>query len=403
VILTGDWAPEAYSVNVNIRGDLVLGNLEGPILPHNHTYIAEPKAGPSLFSSELPSNSAEYVFSLANNHIMDFGEVGLENTIRAFRQRGIRYCGAGNTITSARKSLTIQNGETSVGIIACCEAQFGVARISQMGVAEFGPWIYQEVSNLSKQVDAVIVSVHAAVETSPWPSPYIRDLYRSFIDAGATVVHGHHAHVPQGYEQYHNGVIFYGLGNFAVDPIKWQNSPNGLWSLGAEIDLSSKSLQWEPITFEIRHQVGSKKIRVDESSDEEQTHHMQYLEMCNRPLHNDDLLEALWQEVAIRAYYTYGGRYMNLINSSKLRNLKCVVEYLSKFKRRGFKWKGNSNLDKPKLLLYYHMIVCESHRQMLATALGVLSGEIRDLRTDETRLLADEMTRGSGQNTRSSV
>ena len=42
-------------------------------------------------------------------------------------------------------------------------------------------------------------------------------------------------------------------------------------------------------------------------------------------------------------------------------------------------------------LLWYHMVACESHRQMLATALGVLCGEIRDLRTDESCLLADEM------------
>ena len=54
----------------------------------------------------------------------------------------------------------------------------------------------------------VIVSVHAAIEDSPWPSPYIRELYHSFIDAGATVVHGHHLHVPQGYETYDEGVIF---------------------------------------------------------------------------------------------------------------------------------------------------------------------------------------------------
>jgi len=42
-------------------------------------------------------------------------------------------------------------------------------------------------------------------------------------------------------------------------------------------------------------------------------------------------------------------------------------------------------------MLWYHMIACESHRQMLATALGLLGGEIKDLRTEETRILADEM------------
>ena len=50
-----------------------------------------------------------------------------------------------------------------------------------------------------------------------------------------------------------------------------------------------------------------------------------------------------------------------------------------------------SHPNQSDYLLRYHMIVCESHRQMLATALGVLSGEIKDLRTEETRHMVDEM------------
>lgn len=37
------------------------------------------------------------------------------------------------------------------------------------------------------------------------------------------------------------------------------------------------------------------------------------------------------------------------------------------------------------------LFACESHRDSIATALGVLSGELEDMRTDETRALADEM------------
>ena len=128
---------------------------------------------------------------------MDYGEPGLETTINILHQKGVRYCGAGTNLTSARKPLIIQNRGTTLGIISCCEAQFGVARSEQSGVAEFGPWIYQDIRNLAGQVDAVIVSVHAGIEDSPWPSPFIRDLYHSYIDAGATIIHGHHAHVPQ--------------------------------------------------------------------------------------------------------------------------------------------------------------------------------------------------------------
>ncbi len=260
MILTGDWAPGNKIVKTSLvlsRG--VLANLEGPILPRDHSFVTVPKAGPSLFSCDLPNETGQFFFALANNHLMDYGIPGLEATLKLLDKKGFRACGAGKDVYDARRPIIAQDNGVKVGIIACCEAQFGVAiypcirkgtsdnfisvekasrrcsfiyasvyRCNSAGVAEFGPWIYRAIRNLRETVDAVIVSVHAAVEDSPWPSPYIRALYRSFVDAGASVVHGHHSHVPQGYEAYGDGVIFYGMGNFAVDPDKWRDYPNGM-------------------------------------------------------------------------------------------------------------------------------------------------------------------------------
>ena len=392
MILVGDWAPKSHSVMTTIHGNLFLGNLEGPVLPRSHVLTAKQKVGPSLYSSDLPSGSADYIFSLANNHTMDFGNSGMEVTINALSQRGMKYCGAGENTLSAREPLIIPYGEISVAIIACCETQFGVARKNQGGVADFGSWIYRAIGDLSEQVDAIIVSVHAGVEESPWPSPFIRDLYRSYIDAGATVVHGHHSHIPQGYEKYQSGIIFYGMGNFAVDPDRWRGIKNGLWSLGAEIDLTSRPVQWQPITYEIRHEIGSKMICIEESSYEERESHQQYLEICNYPLFNDVLFEALWQEVAVRAYYAYGAPYMDIHITQKTRRSKLLIESISKAKKALFYSIGSNHADMRKLLLYYHMMACESHRQMLITALGILAGEIRDMRTEESFRLANQMT-----------
>lgn len=47
----------------------------------------------------------------------------------------------------------------------------------------------------------------------------------------------HHAHVPQGWEEYNSGWIPYGLGNFCVDPIKWFWHPNVLWPLAPQLSL----------------------------------------------------------------------------------------------------------------------------------------------------------------------
>lgn len=403
MILVGDYAPGPCPVNANINGNLILANLEGPLLPQNHSLTPSPKAGPNLYFRELSRRFAGYTFTLANNHMMDFGRAGLDATIHTLHKNGIWHCGVGPTIQSARTPLVILDGEVSIGIIACCEAQFGVARPGQAGVAEFGPWIYQEISRLSEQVDAIIISVHAGVEDSPWPSPYtLRDLYRSFIDAGAKVVQGHHAHVPQGYEQYSDGLFLYGLGNFAVNPSRWQNRPNGLWSLGVEIDLNSKSLKWRPISFEVRYRAGSEKICIEESFSEERERRMQYLEICNRPLHDRDLFEALWQEVAVRAYYAYGGHYMGILPHPP-GSAGWVKDSLSMFKRVILRQALGVKTDIRRLLLYYNMLACESHRQMLTTALGVLSGEIADLRNAETHQIADGMLPWSKQGSESAV
>jgi hypothetical protein len=395
MILAGDWAPGNKRVDMALPRGVVLANLEGPVLPPAHSVIAVPKVGPSLFSCELPNGVQQFIFSLANNHTMDYGVRGLEATLKLLDQRGFKACGAGKDVLDARRPIIVEYNGVQVGIIACCEAQFGVARHNQAGVAEFGPWVYEAVRDLREKVDAVIVSVHAAVEDSPWPSPYIQELYRSYIDAGATVVHGHHAHVPQGYEEYGKGVIFYGMGNFAVDPDKWRDYPNGMWSLGAEIDFGSRPLRWRLLTLEIRHEPGADSILIEESTDAELVSHKRYLERCNRPLVDPELFAGLWQEVALRAYFHYGAEYMRFSASRKSGRREQARRGLSMLKgavlNKIVKIVPSAHPSQYDYLLWYNMIACESHRQMLATALGVLAGEIQDLRNEETRRLADEM------------
>jgi len=306
--------------------------------------------------------------------------------------KGYKACGAGNDIQEARRPIVVKDKESNVGIISCCEAQFGVARQNSGGVAEFGPWIYQSIRDLRLRVDAVIVSCHAANEDSPWPSPYIRELYKSFIDAGASVVHGHHSHVPQGYESYCDGIIFYGMGNYAVDPDKWRSYYNGLWSFSADVDFSTIPVSWQPLTFEIHEQSGTGTIVIEESNYEEQEHHRRYLNECNYPFDNHDLFNSLWHEIALRIYYHHGADYMRFYTPNKKGLNLHIRNGLSLLKRAMINGIASpSNLSQYDYLLWYHMIACESHRQMLSTALGILSGEIKDLRTKETQRLADEM------------
>ena len=63
----------------------------------------------------------------------------------------------------------------------------------------------------------MIVICHGGAEKWDFPLPEYRKLYQQWIDQGVCAVIAHHPHVPQGWETYHGGVIFYSLGNFAFN------------------------------------------------------------------------------------------------------------------------------------------------------------------------------------------
>ena len=387
MILCGDWAPGKMSVgagklipNGDLR-DCVLLNLEGPILPADHALAPSPKAGPSLFSTAAPPGDGRLVCSLANNHAMDYGELGLALTREVLRARGALPVGASATRAAAREPVFVNDRGANVAIIACCEAQFGAAELERSGVAAMGPWVPDAIRACRLKADAVVVSVHAGAELAPWPAPVLQDLYRSWIDAGASVIHGHHPHTPQGFEEYGGGLILYGLGNLAVNPQDWDEYSNALWSLAAEVDLSAAPLRWGVRTLAVRGDGEGMEIVPDEEED-----HAAYLADCNRALADRELLEALWQEVAIRAYGAYYRTWLRFPQEKRgLRKrmpLACAAsaEHAS----------GAGGASRQDMRLWYHLFACQTHADSIATALGVLCGELPDLRTAETRTLVEQ-------------
>ena len=103
LILLGDWAPKHNTVKANIKliGDnsgYCIANLEGPILPSMDGYTARNKAGPSIYSKSLPDQDNAYIFSLSNNHIMDYGYSGLLSTKEKLLTKNYQYFGAGDRL-----------------------------------------------------------------------------------------------------------------------------------------------------------------------------------------------------------------------------------------------------------------------------------------------------------------
>lgn len=391
--LIGDWAPINRKIEKLSFSGALIANLEGSFLSDCFARHAPvPKAGPSLYNNYLPTHHGRGVLVLANNHTMDYGEVGLLESLARLESANFLYVGAGRTKKQAQNPVIFDWSEIRVGVLARCETQFGVATDTKPGVAEFDATIYSQIKKLKREADVVIVSIHAAAEMVPWPSPRRQNVWRSLVEAGADIVHGHHSHVPQGWERYGNGLICYGLGNFCVDPEKWRWHPHGLWSFAPEFLLRSSGLEMMPKTAVV-DDIGE-KIRVRDASAEESVQHQRYLFNCNRPLLDPILLEGLWQEGSIRMYHGYYSRWLGFDLSLKNTLRGLVGDGLRKLNRSVFRKNRFFTVRhdfNTKYLLWYHMFACESHNDAIATALGVISGELEDRRSKETSLLADEM------------
>jgi len=335
---------------------------------------------------------------------MDYGESALFHTIDVCRDLGIPTVGAGEYLEKACSPLIIEVNELKVGIIGRCETQFGVASSVRPGVSALDSTVYSAITHLKKRVDIVILSIHGASEMCPWPSPKWQDLLRSYIDVGCNIVHGHHAHVPQGYEDYNGGVIFYGLGNFLVSYKEWQAHPNTLWSVIAELDIDSSTDFKQTIKTSVIDQA-EESVLIRQSTSYEFQNHLDYLAIANKPLQNRTLLTGLWQESAIRMYYLWYSGWLGFAQpSNRFTNSVSVRLFLGKLKNSlGYKFARikpitkNVSPSRQQLLTWYHLFACESHCEAIVTALGVLGGELDDLRTTETKAIVDKMMPWSTQ------
>lgn len=396
-MLFGDFTScKNLEFNISTNASLLLFNLEAPIIKKEAFAIK--KAGPHLSSNNLVlpiTNLKSTIANLANNHIMDYGYEGLKNTLIECSKKSVLVVGAGENLDKARTPLVIEINNKKIGIIGCCETQFGTSTHWKPGVAGLGPWIYSAIRDLKNRVDLIIISIHGASEDSLWPSPEWQELLQSFIDGGANIVHGHHSHVPQGFEEYNGGIIFYGLGNCVVDPKIWKDRANTLWSIIPDINVANEKLEFQINTSVISEDDGN-SILIRKSNSEEFENHKKYLEICNKPLNDKKLLTALWQEVSVRMYYLHYAKYLNFPEGNqewkKLGIRKRVKLFFVRLKEgiKGNKYfltKSTQN----ELLLWYHLFACESHKDSIATALGILGGELEDMRTDETQKLVDKM------------
>ena len=175
---------------------------------------------------------------LANNHVFDYGEVGLQDTLDTFRSAGLPYVGAGENIDEASAIFYAELEGCTVAYIAGCRVEWAAetrgATESQSGVfrtAESNELICQRIAEAREKADFVVVYEHWGIEGDTVLEEYQTESGKEFIDAGADVVVGDHPHVVQGIEWYNGKPIFYSMGNY------WFSSM-GRYTMLLQVELS---------------------------------------------------------------------------------------------------------------------------------------------------------------------
>jgi poly-gamma-glutamate synthesis protein (capsule biosynthesis protein) len=227
-VLAGDVGyPFALVEDTLSTSDITIGNLESALgdlgTPENKGYTFRAP----IETVETLSLAGFDLLSLANNHAMDYGAEGLMQGIQLLEARGINTVGAGADGAAAHRPVIFEKNGIKLAFLAYVDvpvefrgfdARTWIAGEKYAGVAWAEPnLIHTDVAAALLQADLVVVILHSGYENVVQPSPPQVAAAHAAIEAGAKLVIGHHAHVLQPIELFSDGVIIYGLGNFAFE------------------------------------------------------------------------------------------------------------------------------------------------------------------------------------------
>lgn len=359
VLIAGDFFPNNEELTSNfLEHYLIINNyiysiinLEGPF---TDSWKQITKVGPHLridpaWANKL-KNMAFQGVSLANNHILDMGEIGIHETIEHCNRAGLCYLGAGRNLQEARKPLIIEENGIKIGFLAFTENEFSVATESAAGASPVDPIDnYHDISELRKCVDKVIVLYHGGNEHYPFPRPGMQKICRFYVDAGANAVICHHSHTTSGYEIYKEAPIFYGIGNFYFPRNTDEISD---WNYGYLVSL--ELTKGNPLSFEILpYYFNENSVNLLSGNEKEQ-----FLSEINR------------KNLIINDPIRLSQEWSKFIKQKQSHYIYNILAY-----SRADRFLFRLNILRPKfflkkLLLTLNYIRCESHRELLMNSLS---------------------------------
>ncbi|MDY2720464.1 MAG: CapA family protein [Candidatus Faecousia sp.] len=332
-----------------VGADQVLCNLE---CPATDTDCPIQKCGPSLRAApkhiEMLKNSGFTALAAANNHILDYGEAGLRDTLRACAEQSLPIFGAGNTLEDAGKPMVFtQPDGAAVTVFAFGEEEFNLAGRRSGGAVGFDPYTAYDRIREAKEHGRVIVLYHGGIEYYRLPSPLLKKKCEKMVDCGADLVLCQHSHIIGTVEKRGQGTIVYGQGNSVFG----YRQGSDTWNEGLLV-------QYDTVKNEICFfLLKADKSGIRLAQEEERDRRMEQIMELSAQISDEAFLASQWDKFCQKdaaLYYGlfYGrGRVVNKLNrilGGRLLNLLY---------------------SKKKKMISMNLIRCDAHREVMKTIL----------------------------------
>ena len=227
------------------QADLVVGNLEGPVTDNPSKSVGSVVGSPANYSFTFEPAIVQFLYdhnirlvNLGNNHILNFGQSGLEQTHELLEAGQIASFG----VTGRDKEYQ------SWHIMTIDETRFGFVNYNQFTA---GGWerALSDLEEVRPMADVVIVYTHWGNEYVP-ENAVLKSQAKELVAAGADLIIGSHPHVVTGTELIDSTKIYYSLGNFIFDQYFEPAVRAGL-VVQADYDPTTRSFQFTDIPVKL--------------------------------------------------------------------------------------------------------------------------------------------------------
>lgn len=216
--------------------DAVIVNLESPITDDESVSMGSAIGSRDNYIFTSPAETAQVlsdhnlkIVNLGNNHILNFGEDGLNRTLDYLSAADIAHFG--NMDSTSSSYLVKEVDGIRLGLVNY--NQFSTNSINQS---------LADIKSVESKSDLTILYAHWGEEYTPEANIYIQDLAHRFVDQGADLIIGSHPHVIQQTEVYQGKKIYYSLGNFVFDQYFSPETKKGLL---VEVEINAANLDIE--------------------------------------------------------------------------------------------------------------------------------------------------------------